>query len=73
MFKKFLARNTPTDERKQAKDASFIALTLILGKLLDRSLTGPELSVIFSLDDEQTEVITNLLKEAKTHETTRNP
>jgi hypothetical protein len=66
MFKRFLAiKNTPSDDREKSKDTSFIDLVVLLEKSLKRSLRQPELSTVWSLDDVQTEVITNLLKEVR--------
>lgn len=62
-----------SDELQEAKEASFIELSLLLEKRVKRSLRPPELVAVWSLDDKQTEVLTNLLEEARTHETTRNP
>jgi hypothetical protein len=66
MFKKFLASisNTMSDERKQAKDAFFIELTLDCEKLLKRTLTASELCVIYDLTDHQTEVLHKMISEA---------
>jgi hypothetical protein len=66
MFKKFLASisKTLSDERKQDKDAFFIELTLDFEKLAKRTLTASELSNIYNLTDEQTEVLHNLISEA---------
>lgn len=69
MFKRFLtATSTATNEREQAKDMSFIDLTITIERMLKRSLTQPELSTVWGLNDIQTEVITNLLKEARNGE-----
>lgn len=73
LFQKFLIfkhrlTDTTSDEQKQAKTATFIELSLILEKTVKRPLRPPELVSVWSLDDTQTEVITNLLQEAKTHE-----
>lgn len=67
LFKRFLASlsNITVDERKQAKDASFIQLAINTQKLLNRSLTAAELSVIYGLDDHQTEIINKLISEAE--------
>jgi hypothetical protein len=75
MFKRFLASlsGTLTDELEQAKQASFIDLVVLLERRLKRSLGANELRVVWSMDDSQTEVITNLLEEANVHETTSNP
>jgi hypothetical protein len=71
MFKRFLS-NTSPDAQNQAKDASFIELSLILQRGVKRSLRQSELSTVWSLDDEQTAVITNLLKEAKNNGEVQN-
>ncbi|AIQ19563.1 hypothetical protein H70357_24770 [Paenibacillus sp. FSL H7-0357] len=64
MFKRFLSSTSP-DAQNQSKDASFIELSLILQRGVNRSLKQSELSTVWSLDNEQTAVLTNLLKEAK--------
>lgn len=75
MFKKFLASisKTMSDERKQAKDAFFIKLTVDMERLIKRQPTGAELRMLYSLTDEQTEVLHKMISEANTYETTRNP
>lgn len=78
LFQKFLIlkhrlTDMRSDEQKQAKTATFIELSLILEKTVKRPLRPPELSSVWSLDDTQTEVITNLLQEARINEATRNP
>lgn len=65
MFKRFLTTSTGINEREQAKDASFIDLTITIERMVKRSLTQPELSIVWGLDNEQTAAITNLLKEAQ--------
>jgi hypothetical protein len=66
MFKKFLASisKTLSDERKQAKDAFFIELTVDMERLIKRPPKGPELRMLYSLDDEQTEVLHKMISEA---------
>lgn len=71
LFTKFLQRTSP-DPMKQASDASSIELAVTLQQHMKRALTQPELDIVFSLDAEQTEVITNLLKEAKTNGEVQN-
>lgn len=73
LFQKFLIfkhrlTSTVTDELQQAKEAAFFELSLTLERMLKRNLRTPELLVLWDLDIAQTEVITNLLKEAKTNE-----
>ncbi len=70
MFKRYLASTSP-DAQNQAKDAAFIELTLILQRGVNRSLKQSELSAIWELNDDQTEVLTNLLKEAKANESNK--
>jgi hypothetical protein len=67
MFKRFLASlaGTYADELEQAKQDSFIDLVVLFERRLERSLGAKELRVAWSLDDEQTAVITNMLKEAQ--------
>lgn len=64
MFKRFAA----PDAHKQAMDNSYIQLSIILQRSVNRSLNQSELATVWSLDDHQTAVITNLLKEAKVNE-----
>lgn len=78
IFQKFLIfkqrlSNTLSDERKQANEASFFELTLTLERMLKRSLRPPELLILWDMDNDQTELLINLLQEAKSHETTHNP
>lgn len=70
LFQKFLIfrhrlSSIATDELQQAKEASFFELALTFERQIKRSLRPPELLAIWSLESDQTEVITNLLKEAK--------
>lgn len=61
-----------SDERVQAKDTSYIELSLILQRGVNRSLRKSELSTVWSLDNDQTAVLTNLLKEAKNNGEVQN-
>ena len=62
-----------SDERKGSKDTFFIQLTLDCERLAKRSMTGSELRMLYSLDEDQTEVLHKMISEAITHETTRHP
>lgn len=66
LFQRFLTRlkGTLVDERQQAKEAFFIELTLDTTKLMKRDLRASELRMLYSLDDDQTEVLHNLISEA---------
>lgn len=66
LLNKFFAslRGAPADERKQAKDAFFIELTLDCERLAKRPMTGAELRMLYSLDDEQTEALHKMISEA---------
>jgi hypothetical protein len=64
MFKRFASPETDN----KPKDNSFIELSIILQRGVNRSLRQSELDAVWSLDDHQTAVITNLLKEARNGE-----
>lgn len=78
LFQKFLIlkhrlSGILSDERKEAKDTFFIQLTLECEMLAKRPMTGAELQMLYSLDDDQTEVLHKMISEARIHEATRNP
>lgn len=66
LFQRFLTslKGTLVDEHQQAKDAFFIELTVDTTKLMKRDLRASELRMLYSLDDDQTEVLHNLISEA---------
>jgi hypothetical protein len=66
LFQRYLTslKGALADERKQAKDAFFIELTLDCERLAKRPMSGTELRMLYSLDNEQTEVLHRLISEA---------
>ncbi|OMF93704.1 hypothetical protein BK146_17760 [Paenibacillus sp. FSL R7-0333] len=69
LFQKFLIfkrrlSGILSDELQEAKDAFFIELTLDCERLAKRPMTGAELRMLYSLDDEQTEVLHKMISEA---------
>lgn len=66
LLKKFFAnlKGTLSDERKEAKDTFFIQLTLECEMLAKRPMTGAELQMLYSLDNDQTEVLHKMISEA---------
>lgn len=62
-----------SDEDKRLEDERFLRSVESIELTLKRSLKGYEYRILFTLDDPQAELVKNLLKEARTHETTRNP
>lgn len=75
LLNKFFAslKGSLSDERKEVKDTFFIQLTLECEMLAKRPMTGSELQMLYSLDDDQTEVLHKMISEARIHEATRNP
>lgn len=65
--------NIVVDEDKRHADARFLRSVESIERTLKRSLRGAEYRILFTLDDPQAELVKNLLEEARTHETTRNP
>lgn len=66
LLNKFFAnlKGTLSDERKEVKDTFFIQLTLECEMLAKRPMTGAELQMLYSLDNDQTEVLHKMISEA---------
>ncbi|KWX71582.1 hypothetical protein AMQ84_27025 [Paenibacillus riograndensis] len=57
--------NIYADEDKRLADARFLRSVESIERTLKRSLRGSEYRVLFTFDDQQADMITNLLKEAR--------